>query len=200
MSRRAHRALEQHAAMFEVQGFRRIDGPAGTLVLLAAPATDPPIRLELSYRVRRRLLARVYHLRVRLVRVGLPAVIWADDATSGLSAARSGEVAPFVVEHKVTGVVATSSQLEVKGPGAAFGERLAAGLRRSGALERLRAALDLEEFRIEWAPASGEIRVTVGPYPGSYLYMIIPPVHYTVRLKPAEVEALIVFFEEFGRS
>lgn len=184
--------------MFEAHGLRRVEGTAGAIVLTAEAGGSAAAlvggRLELSYHVKRRLLARVYHLRVCLVRDSLP------NAAS--------EIEPFTIEHRVTGFVATSSELEVRGSGEDHGGLMAAGLRDGGAFDRLRTAVDLEEFRVEWTPTRspsgsavrvrGRLSVTVGPYPGSYIYMILPPVHYAVRLKPEEVAAMVRFFEEIA--
>lgn len=165
LSGRAYQALRQHAGMYRALGMR-VAGEDTAEIILA----DNRLTLRLGYRVHRKLLARIYHLQARMAIVAST-----TDPTPG-----------YRLDLR-------ARELAVAGPGADKGRDAADRLGISELVRELEERVDLESFSLAWSPDSGSYLVTLEPYPGSHISMLLPPMAYTVKLKEPEVEAIYCF-------
>lgn len=175
VSRQAHRALRQHAALFEALGMRIARELENSILL-----EDDDLTFFLEYGLRRRLLSRIYNLRAR-AEVTSPA---------------RGAPEPYRLTLKASGLTSASYRLTAAGPGTVEGRRVADRVTASGVLGELAGRVDLEKLSIAWSPEAGAWQVSVRPYPGSYMHVLLPPIRYTVRLKEPEAEAIRAFLAD----
>ena len=173
VSQRAYRALQQHAEIFRVSGLHVADQHNGEITL-----EDGLQKLRLGYRVRRKLLSRIYHLQVKT-----------EVAFSSLRKERR----PYRLNLRVRGIVNVSRDFDVVGPGTEEGAKVGGQLITSGIVEELAEGVDLESLQISWSPETSVWEVTIEPYPGSYVYTVFPPMTYSVRLKDSEATAIRTF-------
>lgn len=57
-------------------------------------------------------------------------------------------------------------------------------------LLKLVSSVDLAYCKIEYQSITNEIKITICPYAGSYLWVVFPPVFYSLRLSEKELNAL----------
>jgi hypothetical protein len=57
-------------------------------------------------------------------------------------------------------------------------------------LLKLVSSVDLAYCKIEYLAIANEIKITICPYAGSYLWVVFPPVFYSLRLSEKEMNAL----------
>ena len=171
-SRQAHRALRQHAVLFEALGMRATRELENSILL-----EDDDLSFSLEYGLRWRLLSRIYNLRASM-----------EVASPGPHAE-----APYRLSLKTRGLVGASRNLAAAGPAAKEGQRVADRVTASGLVDELAGKVDLESLSIAWVPEAGAWRVALEPYPGSYIHVLLPPIRYTVRLKEPEVVAIRAF-------
>lgn len=177
-SRQAHRALRQHAALFETLGMRTTRELTNSILL-----EDESLSFVLEYGLHRRLLSRIYNLHAKAEVGCLP----------------PGSASSYRLTLKTGGLVNASYGLAAAGPGAGEGRRIADRVMASGVLDELARKVDLEKLSIAWSPEAGAWQVSVQPYPGSYIYVLLPPIRYTVRLKEPEVGAIRAFLIELSK-
>lgn len=172
ISRQAREALRQHAEMFEALGMRSIRELENSLLL-----EDEDLSVLLEYGMQRRLLSRIYTLRLNME--------VASDTPSAAS--------PYRLTLKTSGLARASHTLIATGP-AAKEARMAADLvMTSGVLDELAKKVDLEKLSISWSPETETWRVVLEPYPGGHIHVLLPTIRYTVRLKEPEVIAIRAF-------
>ncbi len=174
-SRQAHRALRQHAALFEALGMRTTRELENSILL-----EDDDLSFVLEYGLRWRLLSRIYNLRASM-----------EVASPGPHAEAS-----YHLTLKTRGLVGASRDLAVAGPADKEGQRAADRVTASGLVDELAGKVDLENLSIAWVPEAGAWRVALEPYAGSYIHVLLPPIRYTVRLKKPEVVAMRAFLAD----
>ena len=171
----AHRALRQHAVLFEALGMRTTRELENAFLL-----EDDDLSFSLEYGLRWKLLSRIYNLRASME-------VASPDPHAG---------APYRLTLKTRGLVGTSRDLAAAGPAAKEGQRVADRVTASGVVDELAGKVDLESLSIAWVPEAGAWRVALEPYPGSYIHVLLPPIRYTVRLKEPEVVAMRAFLAD----
>lgn len=144
---------------------------------------DDDLSFVLEQILQRRLLSRIYNLRVRM-EVASPA-------------SRAGS--PYRLTLKTGGLVSASHGLTATGPAALEGRVVAERVTSSGVLDELAQRVDLENLSIAWSPETGAWHVALDPYPGSYIHVLLPPIKYTVRLKEPEVRSIRVFLLDLSQ-
>lgn len=169
LSREAHQALLQHAAMFETLGMSPAHESENSILL-----KDNDLSFSLEYAVQRRLLSRIYTLRLAME----------------ITPASCGGAARYRLSLKAGGLARASHTLGATGPAADEGRILADTILASGSLDELAGVVDLEKLFIIWDPGVASWRVVLEPYPGSHIHVLLPAIRYTVRLQEAEVEAM----------
>lgn len=169
VSQRAYRALHDHAEMFTALGMSAVDRHGDGLTL-----ADDRLLIDLGYRLRRKLLSRIYHLQIKM------------DITSFIRR----QMSPYQLNLKVHGVARISRYLDATGAGAEEGAKIGGRLLAAGVVEELAKGVDLENLSISWQPEMSNWEVTVEPYPGSYVYTVFPPMTYSVKLKDSEAKAI----------
>lgn len=172
MSGRVYRALRHHATKFEALGME-VANDSGQAILL----TDGSLTFNLDYRLQRKILARIYHLRTKM-RVTSPA---------------SSKALQYRLDLQILGLMGTSRNLIATGPGAKEGQETASLLLGSGVVDALAESVDLENLSVEWTPEAGAWEIILEPYPGSHLRTIFPPMTYTVWLQEPEARAIHAF-------
>lgn len=177
-SRRAHAALRQHAALFEALGMKTAHESDSSILL-----EDRDLSFLLEYRLRRRILSRIYGLQAN-VEVPTPT---------------PGRASPYRLVLKTGGLVSASYGLAATGPGADEGRTVADRVVASGVLDELARNVDLERLSIAWSPEDRAWQVSVEPYPGDYIHVLLPPIRYTVRLKEPEAAAIRRFLIDVSR-
>ena len=175
VSRQAHRALRQHAALFEALGMRAARELEDSILL-----EDDELSFSLEYGLRRRLLSRIYSLR----------------ASMGVASPVRGVPEPYRLTLKTGGLVNASFGLTSAGPAAEEGRRVAERVASSGVLDELAGKVDLEKLSIAWSPEAAAWQVSLQPYPGDYIHVLLPPIRYTVRLKEPEAKAIRAFLAD----
>ena len=120
----------------------------------------------------------------------LPGVLRRDEPQSSVSPE------PYRLTLKASGLVNASYGLTAAGPGAEEGQRVADRVTASGVLEKLAGKVDLEKLSIAWSPEAGAWQVSLQPYPGDYIHVLLPPIRYTVRLKEPEAVAIRAFLAD----
>jgi hypothetical protein len=177
-SRQAHRALRQHAVLFEALGMRTTRELENAFLL-----EDDDLTFSLEYGLRWKLLSRIYNLRASM-----------EVASPGEHAG-----APYRLTLKTRGLVGASRDLATAaGPADKEGQRVADRVTASGLVDELAGKVDLESLSIAWVPEAGAWRVALEPYPGSYIHVLLPPIRYTVRLKEPEVVAIRTFLVDLS--
>lgn len=174
-SRQAHRALRQHAVLFEALSMRATRELENSILL-----EDNDLSFVLEYRLRWRLLSRIYNLRASM-----------EVASPGPHAG-----APYRLTLKTRGLVGASRDLAAAGPADKEGQRVADRVTASGLVDELAGKVDLKSLSIAWVPEAGAWRVALEPYPGDYIHVLLPPIRYTVRLKELEVVAIRAFLAD----
>ena len=175
ISRQAHRALRQHAALFEALGMKAARELEGSILL-----EDDDLSFVLEYGLRRRLLSRIYSLR----------------ASMGVASPTRGAPEPYRLTLKTGGLVNASYGMAAAGPGVGEGRRVADRVMASGILDELARKVDLEKLSIAWSPEARAWRVVLEPYPGDYIHVLLPPIRYTVQLKEPEAIAIRAFLAD----
>jgi hypothetical protein len=175
-SRQAYRALQLHAEMFGTLGMKVASEDAGGIVL--AEDAEDGLTLRLGYRVDRKVLAKVYHLR----------------ATMEFVPAAANLTPHYRLDLKACVLIGVSRELVAVGSGAAEGRKVTNLLTATGAVDKLEERVDLEGLSVTWSPDEGSYEVVVQPYPGSHVSMVLPPMAHTVKLRASEVSAIYCFF------
>lgn len=57
-------------------------------------------------------------------------------------------------------------------------------------LVKLASQVDLAYFKIEYISIAQKLKITICPYAGSYLWVVFPPVFYSLQLKEEEMNVL----------
>jgi hypothetical protein len=141
---------------------------------------DDRIKLNLLFKTRRKLLSRVYHLNIVSRMVPL----------TEYSANK-----PYTLKLRVRGFKKVEWCFSVVGSGIENGRAVADRLLSSGIIARFAGSVDIESLLIDWSPESDSWNISVGPFPGSFVYMSLPPIKYNVKLRKSEVEAIYDFFD-----
>jgi hypothetical protein len=175
-TRRAYLALQQHAQMFEGLGMRVQDEVDGEILLSVDP--DRCFTLHLGYRISRKLLAKIHHLRM----------------TARFAPTAANPAPRYRLDLKARSLVSAPRELVVSGPGITEGRKIADFLAAAGVVSELEDRMDVESLSVNWSPGTGSYTVTLEPYPGSHVLMLLPPMAYTIRLKDTEVSAIYRFF------
>jgi hypothetical protein len=172
MSGQVYQALRHHAKMFEALGIK-VMNDSGEAILLA----DGSLTFSLEYRLQRKILARIYHLRTKMK----------------VTSPTSSPALRYRLDLQILGLMGRSRNLRATGPGAKEGQKAASRLLSSGIVCALAESVDLENLSIEWASEAGAWEITLEPYPGSHLRTIFPPMTYTVWLQEPEARAIRTF-------
>jgi hypothetical protein len=179
-SQRAENTLSGHADLFKRMGMRECGSSYGGRIL-----RDEHVRLELKWHRESRLFVKVFHLAVEMQ----------------IKPARdSAPTRSYGITLKPEGLIRVKQTLKVDGPGAEAGKQVADLLRTTGLLDDLRARLDLEAFALRWSGDSRCWTVHVTPYPGAYLFFLVPPLGYTVKLRQEEAKELYAFADLLARA
>lgn len=176
-SRLACQALRQNADLFEAAGMRRAEDSETSILL-----KDHDLSLLLEHRLQRRLFSRIYNLRANL-----------EVGSSG-----SYSNSSYRLTLKASGLVNASYSLTPTGSGTQEGHRVAQRVMEAGLLAGLTSKVDLENLCISWTPEARVWWVTLDPYPGSHIQMLIPPIRYTVKLQEQEVKAIQAFLMDLS--
>lgn len=59
---------------------------------------------------------------------------------------------------------------------------------------------DLHSVSFEYKQAEGQMNIIITPYPGSFIWVKLPPIYYDVRLRPEEIKKMhdmAIMFSEF---
>ncbi len=178
ISRKAFGALRGHAGLFMECGMLDQQEHSGVISL-----QNHKTSLDLLFHVRRKLLSRVYHLRIVSRMVPKNGHGSDDHYRLGL---------------KVSGIRRFKHRFSIHGKGHVAGKALADQLILSGLIQQLTENVTIEHLSISWNPESCQWLVSVGPYPGSYVYLIFPPMKQNVKLRKTEANALYDFIEGLG--